>query len=284
MPTHQIISVLVNASKSSNGVSLRNLVTSSPISLPIIFFTTRLPFLTQILVQNEKRKQSLVELGAPGNKVRVVKMGIDTNLFRPKREYDIGNSGNNNQKIKIAYFGPLTTSRGVDTLLQAYREVKSKHKDAELYLIGRSSKPSHIINSMISKLDLKNEVTVINQFLSETHLISLMQNFDVVISLLKSSVHSVEPPFIVLEAMSLAKPVISTPLNGVDEIITHKETGLLVKPNAAEDTARALGYILDDRKRGRIIGKKAREFIVNNHDAKIFLDDLSESIKKAVIA
>jgi len=275
------ISFLLKANTSANGVSLRELVTSPPLSMPIIFVTSRLPFLKGILVQSLQRKHGFVDLGAPDKKVQVVKMGIDTQLFCPEQECGAGTTSIRYEKLKIAYFGPLTTFRGVDTLLRAFRKVKDNHNEVELYLIGRSAKPSSIINSLINELDLQNEVTVINQFLSETELINLMQKFDIVVSLLKSSVHAVEPPFIVLEAMSLGKPVISTQLNGISEIISHKKTGLLVRPNDVDGAVRAIEYVLENKKRGLIMGKKAREFIVDKHDAKTFLGNLTESIKKA---
>jgi len=50
-----------------------------------------------------------------------------------------------------------------------------------------------------------------------------------------------------LEAMASGVPVIATPVGGIPDFITHRETGFLVKPNQPEELATAIMTLRKDR-------------------------------------
>jgi glycosyltransferase involved in cell wall biosynthesis len=52
-------------------------------------------------------------------------------------------------------------------------------------------------------------------------------------------------PTVLLEAMAAARPVVSTQLSGIPEIVVHGETGLLVPPGDSAALADALATILE---------------------------------------
>ena len=52
-------------------------------------------------------------------------------------------------------------------------------------------------------------------------------------------------PFVVLEALAMAKPLVATNVNGVPEVIEHGQTGLLVDPRDSEGLARAIQVMLE---------------------------------------
>jgi L-malate glycosyltransferase len=65
-------------------------------------------------------------------------------------------------------------------------------------------------------------------------------------------------PNTVLEAMASGVPVVATRVGGVDELIVHGETGLLVSPQSAADIADALRRLLVDPSLRRAMGEAAR--------------------------
>lgn len=68
-------------------------------------------------------------------------------------------------------------------------------------------------------------------------------------------------PLALLEAMALAKPVVATRVGGIPEIISHRETGLLVPPRDAAALANACLHLAGDREMAQMLGAHARQAI-----------------------
>ena len=68
-----------------------------------------------------------------------------------------------------------------------------------------------------------------------------------------------------LEAMAHGKPIIGCRGQGVDGIITEGETGLLVPPKDVKSLTQALGYLLSDPLKGKIMGEGAKRLVLENY-------------------
>lgn len=66
-------------------------------------------------------------------------------------------------------------------------------------------------------------------------------------------------PTVLLEAMSLGRPVVGSALPGIDEALTHGETGLLVPPNDPQALAVAVKTLLNDHDLRARLGEAAAE-------------------------
>ena len=66
-------------------------------------------------------------------------------------------------------------------------------------------------------------------------------------------------PMVVLEAMAAGCPIITTPVGGVPEAITHEQTGLLVPPGDSQALTNAIERLLQDRPLARRLGIAARQ-------------------------
>ena len=69
-------------------------------------------------------------------------------------------------------------------------------------------------------------------------------------------------PRVLLEAGLMSKPVISTCVDGVGELVKNGETGVLVDPGDQETLAQAIISMLSEPRRARLLGDKARENIL----------------------
>lgn len=92
-------------------------------------------------------------------------------------------------------------------------------------------------------------------------------------------------PGVLMEAMAMRLPVVSTWITGVPELIDDGRTGLLVSPGRADELADALERLLVDPALGREIGSRAREKVVREFNTEssaeqlyaLFADQLSRS-------
>ena len=62
----------------------------------------------------------------------------------------------------------------------------------------------------------------------------------------------------VLEAMSVARPVIATAVGGVPDVVTHGETGLVISSERLTEMADALAVLASDRDRAAALGRAGR--------------------------
>jgi glycosyltransferase involved in cell wall biosynthesis len=85
--------------------------------------------------------------------------------------------------------------------------------------------------------------------------IELMHASDVVCL---TSVHEAASN-VILEAMALSRPVITTAIRGNSELVADGETGILVPPSDVAAFARALSELALDRERARALGRAGRE-------------------------
>ncbi|HYD30859.1 MAG TPA: glycosyltransferase, partial [Azospirillaceae bacterium] len=73
-------------------------------------------------------------------------------------------------------------------------------------------------------------------------------------------------PMAVLEAMAFGLPVITTPVGGIPEAVTHAETGLLVEPGNVADLVKAILSLLDDPARAAALGVAAQRLVRQRYD------------------
>jgi len=72
----------------------------------------------------------------------------------------------------------------------------------------------------------------------------------------------------VLEAMSRGKPVIVVNEGGTGELVSHRETGLLVPPARPDQLAKAILELLEDPKLAQALGKAAYEEVKKRYDIR----------------
>lgn len=73
-------------------------------------------------------------------------------------------------------------------------------------------------------------------------------------------------PLTILEAMSAARPIVTTDVGGIPEIIRHRETGLLVPPRDAGAMADAIAELIDQPGLAQRIGDQAWQKIQADFD------------------
>jgi glycosyltransferase involved in cell wall biosynthesis len=78
--------------------------------------------------------------------------------------------------------------------------------------------------------------------------------------------HSEGSPNALLEAAAYRVPIVATAVGGVAEILTHGESGLLVRARRPDALASALRDVLVDTLRAADLGRQARRIVETRHD------------------
>jgi glycosyltransferase involved in cell wall biosynthesis len=90
-------------------------------------------------------------------------------------------------------------------------------------------------------------------------------------------------PVVIMEALALRRPVLSTYVAGIPELVRPGENGWLVPASSVDDLARALREVLEaPRDRLEAYGRAGREAVRERHDSAREARRLSEHFRAAV--
>jgi glycosyltransferase involved in cell wall biosynthesis len=89
-------------------------------------------------------------------------------------------------------------------------------------------------------------------------------------------------PNVLKEAMAVGVPVVTTRLGGIEELVAHGQTGLLVEPGDSRALAEAVGQLLADAELRRRLATNARKVVEERFDVKTSFARLKELLVEAV--
>jgi glycosyltransferase involved in cell wall biosynthesis len=185
--------------------------------------------------------------GIPPDRLEQISNGVDTGRFTVRARHP-----HPGQKM-ITCIGRLDGFKGVDHLLEAFRQVIAGGADARLTIIG-TGPDEEKLKRLVAALALEDKVLFkgrcenVLQELSET-------DFFVLPSLSEGMSN------VLLEAMSCGLPVIATAVGGAIDMIRNGINGILVPPGDRAALSRALIDLLADEPAARSLGREARKTV-----------------------
>ena len=87
-------------------------------------------------------------------------------------------------------------------------------------------------------------------------------------------------PTVIAEAMASARPIVSTTVAGIPELVANGETGLLVEPGNVKALAEAIKRLALDTKTGRDFGQAGRRRVEENFTIEKTIEPLLERLEK----
>lgn len=111
-------------------------------------------------------------------------------------------------------------------------------------------------------------------------LVALFQDADVLALPTRADCH----PFVLLEAMAVGLPVVTTRVGAVPELVVDGETGLVVPPDSLPDLARALDRLVSEPDLRRAYGAAGRARALEAFRPGAFLETLVERLRTELAA
>ncbi len=144
----------------------------------------------------------------------------------------------NKETLLLGVFGRLSPEKGHDILIRACRQIL-KENNAVLLIVGDGPERSTLENLCV-ELELEQYVFFTGQQ-------AAMGDYYKAIDLLVIPSLSEGLPFVMLEAMSLQKPVLATAVGAIDRVITDGENGWLVEPGNQDAIKEKIKELTDNR-------------------------------------
>lgn len=182
--------------------------------------------------------------GFDKTKINIIHNGLE------KRK-NINNIISNSSEIIIGCISRMDRMKGILVLIEAF--YKLNNNNIKLTIAGHSGDASIEIKRKIEKLQIKNKVNIIENYIGDAEILLNKFYLFVYPSFYDGF------PYCVLEAMRSGKAIIATNVGGISEAIKNEKEGLLVKPNSVPELYSAMNKILSDKDLHKILSENAKK-------------------------
>jgi len=228
-----------------------------------VFFQNKHDF--QLFIDSKLIKKDIAEV-IPGS-------GIDCQRFRP---IDVSSSSLNQNTITFLMIARLIKDKGIIEYIEAIKILKKQYPNVKFKLIG--------------SLYLSNPTAISKELLQswiDEELIEYLPFSDVMEEIISRVDCIVLPSYreglsrVLLEAASMAKPIITTDVAGCKDVVDDGVNGFLCKvkdeKSLAEKIEKMILLTVNERKK---MGEKGREKALKEFDEKLVIEQYINSVFK----
>ena len=213
-----------------------------------------------VVTVSDYNKTHLSEL-APGVPIERIYNGLDLTQFS-------ANGTHPDETPLILAVGRLVEKKGFDDLVRACALLRDRGIAFRCDIVGTGSEES-ALSALIGELHIQDVVHLSGPMPRED-LVRLYPRASVVVApcVIGADGNRDGLPTVLIEAMALGVPVISTPVTGIPELVRDGETGVLVTPNNPEELAGAIASGLADPVRAQEMAEAGRALIEERFDLR----------------
>jgi glycosyltransferase involved in cell wall biosynthesis len=184
--------------------------------------------------------------------IGIVHNGIDaTRRVLSKRKRNIG--------AVVGFLGRLEKQKGISYLIEALPAILHRYPKLKVLIAGSGSEEESL-KALAERLHVRRNMRFLGHVRNPLSVIDQMDIF-VLPSVWEGF------PYVLLEAMLLKKPIVATDIFGINEIVEHEESGILVKARDPKSIAEAVTHLLLHRTKCRRLGNAALERVLSCYTA-----------------
>jgi len=223
-------------------------------------------FHDKIIFENEDDLEYFEEAGLveKGKGESVKGCGVDAEVYQPFP------NGVVKEKTTFTFIGRLLYDKGIVEFIEAAKVVKKQNKKVEFWVLGEldSDNPSMLKREKL--LEWINEGVIVYHGFQNDVRPFIAKSDCIVLPSYREGL-----PRIILEGMSMAKPVITTDTAGCRQTVIDGENGFLVNVKDSNDLiAKMESFINTTNKKRHDMGFAGRKMVVNQFNSKKISDDL----------
>jgi glycosyltransferase involved in cell wall biosynthesis len=236
-----------------------------------LLYKFSLPYHRKVIFENMDDKELFEKekLVPPQKSIAIKGCGVDTVAFGPNGD------GRREGMITFTFIGRLLYDKGVKEFIEA-AQLMNANDHIQFWLVGEIDKenPSSIRNDDLMKwirdpkIHYHGATDNIRKFIEKSDCIILPS-------------YREGMPRVIMEAMSMERPVITTNTAGCRETVDNNVNGYLVPVKDSHALAKAMNSFMELDKQSRInMGKAGRIKVLKEFDDRIIADHLYQAIKE----
>lgn len=219
----------------------------------------------RLLTVNLPFRDTLIRCGAAPEKVTLHHVGINPALA----ELAPITKATSDTTVRLLSIGRLVEKKGHADLLLAIAEIRKTQPQLrfQLDIIG-SGEQHALLTQMIGQLGLSEYVRLLGSMPHEQSIEHIRQcDIFVLASKTAKNGDCEGIPVVLMEAMLLQKPVVSTQHSGIPELVTHEVSGVLVPEGSPEALAKALALLLVQPQRWQLMGEQGKTTVLEQFNS-----------------
>jgi glycosyltransferase involved in cell wall biosynthesis len=216
-------------------------------------------------------------------RVTTLHFPVDTLRFDPDRvdphrvreEFNVSR-----EELLVGLVGRFSPGKGHEDLLAAAELLRPRHPNLRFLLVGEASYAEEEYGESIKTLVRSSgldDIVIFTGFRTDTP--EIMAALDILVFPSPAEAFGM----VLIEAMSMRLPVVSTNCDGVLDIVVDGVTGFYIDPHAPGQLADAISRFLTDPDLRRNMGREGRKRAVEHFDRQSHLDRL-EAIYREIYA
>lgn len=225
---------------------------------PFYYWVDRctLRFYEKVICVSDDLYKTCLHYGVPKNRCLLLENGIDITDFQRRQSVEQAKAtiGIPEDQLLIGAVGRLSAEKGFDLLIQSVDSLIKQGHNLALMIFGEGNE-QHNLQKLI---DASGHADRIKLMGFRADLRSCYEAMDLyVLSSLREGL-----PNVVLEAMAMEVPVLSTKVAGIPRLIQHDVNGFLVDAGSSAALTTAMAMLLDNvslRERYRFAGRQTVE-------------------------
>lgn len=200
------------------------------------------------------------------NKVLVIPNAIEIDADLKNEHHSAG--------LLVGTIGSLNKQKGQIYLIRAFEKVVISLPKARLEIVGDGPEKEKL-RAEIKRLGLESKIQLLGKIDKPK---KILKTWDLFVLPSLSETFGL----VILEAFESGVPVIASNVGGLPELVQNEKTGLLVPPADSEKLAKAICYLLVEKKQRESLAKEAYEILKKHYDwSKIILEIEQKYIKIA---
>jgi glycosyltransferase involved in cell wall biosynthesis len=212
--------------------------------------------MAHVVVVSEDLRDRAIELGVSPRRCSVVHNAIDSDVYFPRLSKDEAKRtlGLSNGRLLVGAVGRLSPEKGFERLIQAADRLMREGVPLDLAIAGEGPEQDEL-KRQVAGCHEPGRVHFLGQ---QSDLIPFYSALDVfALSSLREGL-----PNVLLEAMSMAVPVVATRVAGVPRLVEDGDNGLLVEPGDDGQLSQALRRLLGDVSLRQRLGQAGRKTVI----------------------
>ena len=159
------------------------------------------------------------------------------------------------QRPVLLYIGRVAFEKNIDFLLRVLAAVRHEIPEALLIIAGEGPARGHL-QRLTAKLGLQDNVLFVGYLSREDQLLDCYHTADVLVFASRTETQGL----VLLEAMALGTPVVSTAVMGTRDILKPAK-GAIIAEEATEDFAAKVVKVLQDKALRRRLSQEGQEYV-----------------------